>query len=171
MNTFIRTVLVLSAFSPVLFSLAYVRYDMHGGWSTEIVQLLVIGLLGSLLPYLILKELGRRSELVPFRAKKVESSDFMLLIFLFSYVSPLVGRAAGMDFAHIVVAMAAFAIICWFVQSIPAHPILRLFSIRFYKIESENGMVYTLISREELRSPAQVKSVHLISTTMLLKAD
>jgi len=169
MNSFIRTILFLSAFSPVMFTLAYVRYDMFG-WSAEIAQLLVIGVLGSLLPWLILKELAKRSEVIPFRAKKVEPTDFMLIVFLFSYVTPLVGRFAGMDFGHIMIVMVAFAVMCWLVQSIPAHPILRLFSIRFYKIESDGGMVYTLISREELRSPTQVNHVHLISSTMLLKA-
>lgn len=170
MNSFIRTVLFLTAFSPVLFSLAYVRYDMNG-WSAEIAQLLIIGVLGSLLPWLILKELAKRSEVIPFRAKKVEPTDFMLIVFLFSYVVPLVGRFAGMDFEHIIVVLVVFAVLCALVQSIPAHPILRLFHVRFYKVESESGMVYTLISREELRSPAQVSQVHLISTTMLLKAS
>lgn len=170
MNSVIRTILFLSAFSPVMFTLAYVRYDMRG-WSGEIAQLLIIGLLGSLLPWLILRELAKRSEVIPFRAKKVEPTDFMLIVFLFSYVTPLVGRFAGMDFAQIIVVMVVFALLCWLVQSIPAHPILRLFSVRFYKVESDSGMVYTLISREELRSPAQVNKVHLISTTMLLKVS
>lgn len=170
MSSVIRTILFLSAFSPVMFTLAYVRYDMHG-WSGEIAQLLIIGLLGSVLPWLILKELAKRSEVIPFRAKKVEPTDFMLIVFLFSYVTPLVGRFAGMDFAHIIVVIGVYALLCWLVQSIPAHPILRLLSVRFYKVESDSGMVYTLISREELRSPAQVNKVHLISTTMLLKVS
>lgn len=140
------------------------------GWSVEILQFLIVGILGSSLPYLIVKELARRGEVIAFKAKKIEPNDFMLAVFIFSYMSPFVAKAAGLNFETVAVLVILLGVVFYFIQSIPAHPILRLFSIRFYKVEADSGMVYTLISRDELRSTAQLQRVHMISSTMLLKA-
>jgi hypothetical protein len=169
MNSIIRTILFLSAFSPVLLSLAIVRYQISG-WSTDVFQLMVIGILGSLIPYLIVRALAIKGEVIAFTAKKIEPNDFVLAVFVFGYISPFVARASGFDIEAVGYAVFAVGVVLWFIQSIPAHPILRLFKIRFYKVEAENGMVYTLISREELRSPTQLKKVYVISSTMLMKA-
>lgn len=170
MNAFIRTLLFLTAFSPVLFSIAVVRIQEFG-WSREILQYLVIGMLGSALSFLIIKGLSSRGEIIPFKAKKIESNDFMILVFVFSYISPFVAKAVGANFDTVVLFVLLLAVVLWFIQSIPAHPILRLLSIHFYKVESENGMVYTLISPVELRSPSQLQRVQIISPTMLFKAQ
>lgn len=169
MNAFARTLLFLTAFSPVLFSIAVVRFQDFG-WSSEILQYLIIGVLGSLISFLIIKGLSSRGEVIPFKAKKIESNDFVILGFIFSYLSPFAAKAAGASFDAIVIFVLLLGCVLWFIQSIPAHPVLRLFSIRFYKVESDNGMVYTLISRIELRSPSQLQQVQMISSTMLLKA-
>jgi hypothetical protein len=169
MNSLIRTLLFLTAFSPVLFSIAVVRFQEFG-WGREILQYLIMGLLGSTISFLIVKALSSRGEVIPFKAKKIESNDFMILVFLFSYVSPFVAKAAGVNFDTVVLFVLLLGAVLWFIQSIPAHPVLRLFSIRFYKVEADSGMVYTLISREELRSPSQLQRVQIISSTMLLKA-
>lgn len=170
MNSAVRTLLFLSAFSPVLLSLAAVRFQISG-WATDVFQLGFIGAIGSVLPYLIVKGLALKGEVIPLSAKKIEPNDFMLAVFVFSYISPFVVRASGFDFDGVVYAVVAVGAVLWLVQSIPAHPVLRLFKIRFYKVEADSGMVYTLISREELRSIGQLKRVHVISSTMLLKAD
>lgn len=169
MNAFIRTILFLTAFSPVLFSIAVVRFQEFG-WSREIWQCLIIGVLGSLISFLIIKGLSSQGEVIPFNAKKIESNDFIILAFIFSYVSPFAVKAAGANFDTVVIFVLLLGVILWFIQSIPVHPVLRLFSIRFYKVESDNGMVYTLISRVELRSTSQLQRVQMISSTMLLKA-
>lgn len=169
MNAFIRTLLFLTAFSPVLFSVAAVRFQEFG-WSREIWQFLVVGVLGSVISFLVIKALSLQGEIINFKAKKIESNDFIILAFIFSYVSPFAVKAAGANFDTVVIFVLLLGVILWFIQSIPVHPVLRLFSIRFYKVESDSGMVYTLISRVELRSPSQLQHVQIISSTMLLKA-
>ncbi|RYH61897.1 MAG: hypothetical protein EON54_09605 [Alcaligenaceae bacterium] len=170
MNSFLRTLLFVSAFAPVGFSLAFVRYSIEG-WGTSVIQMLTIGALGTCLPYLILIWLAQRGEVIPFKAKKVEDAGFMLFAFVFSYFFPILMKAAGIDFQTAIWGIGIAGVILWLIPSIPAHPILRLFSIKFYKVESESGMVYTLISKEEIRSPSDIKRVHLISSAMLLKAS
>lgn len=169
MSKLLRTLLFISGFSPVLLSLAAVRYFQFG-WHTEIWQLVLIGFLGIAIPYLLIKEISVRAEIVEFCAKKIEPNDQMLLTFLLSYVSPFIARMSGLDFDSILICVILLAIVLWFIPSLPAHPVLRLFSIYFYKVESDAGMVYTVISRQELLAVSQLTQVHQISSTMLMKA-
>ena len=169
MNSVLRTLLFLSAYAPILFSLAYVKYSAEG-WTTGITQLVVIGILGTALPYLIVEWLAKNGELLSFKAKKIEDAGFMLFGFVFGYVSPLILKSLGYDFESALWAVSFLGIVFWLIPNIPAHPILRLIKIRFYKVEAENGMVYTVISRDELRSVSDLKHVHIISSAMLLKA-
>jgi hypothetical protein len=59
--------------------------------------------------------------------------------------------------------------VAWVVSNIPSHPVLYLAKFRFYKIESESGMVYTLITRREIRSPKNITVVKQISNSMLME--
>ena len=60
-------------------------------------------------------------------------------------------------------------VVAWFVSNIPSHPILYLFKFRFYKVESNDGMVYTLITRRIIRSPSNVTRVMKLSSAMLME--
>jgi len=169
MRDWLRTLLFLSAFSPVLLTLAYVRYDMHG-FGTEVIQLLVIGILGTIIPLLIMRMVVTSSESLAFEAKKVESNDFALVMFVVSYFVPILVRASNFDWINTMIFTAVIILILWFISSIPAHPLLRFTKFRFYKIESCSGMVYTLISKREIRDPREIKFVKQISSSMLMEA-
>ena len=65
--------------------------------------------------------------------------------------------------------LALAALVLWFSSSIPTSPLLRLFGYRFYKIESGNGVVFTLITQREVIDPSKVKAVKKISSSMLIE--
>lgn len=168
MRNWLKTVLLLSAFAPVLLPLAWVKYSLHGP-SSEVWQLVLIGSIGAGLPYLILVAAHRHGENLRFQAKKVESNDFMMFVFIAAYFVPLVAKASSMDFSATLMLVAIIGIILWFVPSIPTHPILQLGKFRFYKVESSSGVVYTLIARREILDPRSVNSVTKLSMSMLLE--
>lgn len=170
MRNWLKTLLFISAFSPVLLTLAYVRYDLHG-WSVVVMQLLIIGMLGSIIPLLIMNMLTQSSESIAFEAKKIESNDFMLLIFVGSYLTPLIARASDLQFGMIIILTATLILILWLVNSLPTHPLLRIMKFRFYKIESSTGVIYTLISKRDIRDIQSVRLVKKISETMLMEAN
>ncbi|ENA26485.1 hypothetical protein HMPREF1487_09656 [Pseudomonas sp. HPB0071] len=60
-------------------------------------------------------------------------------------------------------------ITAWVISNIPSHPILYLFKYRFYKVESDDGMVYILISNRKILSPKSITSVKKISDGMLME--
>ena len=170
MRDWLRTVLFLSAFSPALITMAYVRYDVHG-WGTDVLQLGIIGLIGSMIPFAIIALVKTHGEAFNINAKKVESNDFMLLAFIGSYLLPLVLKGAEVSVNAIAVVLVITAAILWLVSSLPAHPLLRAMSFKFYKIESSNGMVYTLIAKREILDPKDIGFVKRISKNMLMEVE
>lgn len=168
MRNSLRTLLFISAFSPALLTLAYVRYDEFG-WRTDVIQLIAIGALGSLLPLAIVSLIAKHGEQFVIQAKKVESNDIVLLGFVASYLVPLVGKGADMSLNAIALLLLGIGALMWLITSLPAHPLLRVLRFRFYKLESSTGMIYTLISKRQIRDPRDVKAVKKISDSMLME--
>jgi hypothetical protein len=104
-----------------------------------------------------------------FEAKKIESTDFFLLAFVASYTAPIIMRAVELNFTIISAITFILVIVFWVMTSIPSHPILYLFKYRFYKVESEQGVVYTLLTKRELKNPKQIQLVKTISHSMLME--
>jgi len=159
----------VSSFSPTLLVISGVRYYSTGTIDTLIIQLAIISILGVALPFLILAWLRAEAESLSFKAKKVESADYFLLVFIASYLAPIAMKMTEIDFATTVVFICLILITGWVISNIPSHPILYLFRFRFYKIESEEGMVYTLITRRQILSPKNIKTVKIISSGMLME--
>jgi len=169
MRNWLKTLLFVSSFSPTLLVLAGVRYYSIGTLDSMVIQLSIISIMGMSLPFLILILVKKESQRVRFSAKKVESADYYLLVFLGSYASPVVMKIAEIDFLMTVITISLIFIVAWFVSNIPSHPILYLFRYRFYKVESGDGMVYTLITRRIIRSPSDVTQVMKLSSAMLME--
>ncbi|WP_219702871.1 hypothetical protein [Marinomonas lutimaris] len=168
MRNWIKTLLFTSAFSPTLLALAFVRFQIQGVDFT-VYQLIIISVLGTIIPLLILAKANRSTEVVRFQAKKIESTDFFLLAFVASYIAPIIMRAVELDFTIISTISALIVAVLWFMTAIPSHPLLYLFKFRFYKVESESGVVYTLLTKRELKDPKNIKNVKCISHSMLME--
>lgn len=170
MKNWLRTLLFITAFSPTLLSMAWVKYDAHG-LNSDVITILVVGIIGSTLPFLVLNLVEKQGECFSVDIKKIESNDFMLLGFIGSYILPFMLKAADLSINSISIALVALFVVLWLINSLPTHPLLRVLKFRFYKIESSSGVVYTLISRRELIEPKQIKSVKRISGAMLMEAN
>ncbi len=169
MRNWLKTILFVSSFSPTLLILAGVRYYAIGKLDSLVIQLSIISIIGIVLPFLILALVRKESQRVNFSAKKVESADYYLLVFLGSYASPIVMKIAEINFLMAAITVGLIFVVAWFVSNIPSHPILYLFKFRFYKVESNDGMVYTLITRRIIRSPSNVTRVMKLSSAMLME--
>lgn len=167
MRDWLRALLFVSAFSPALLTTAYAKYS-QSGLSPPVLQLSIVGVIGTLMPLLILKELKNRGEVFDVTAKKVESNDVLLLAFISSYVVPLVTRLPDMSVGAISLTLLTIFFICFLVTSVPAHPIMRLLKYRFYKVELSDGTVRTVISKRDDLNPAALTSVKRISATLLM---
>lgn len=148
--------------------LAAVRY-FSNGIDIVLYQLVAVGLIGVALPFLILCWVSNETETLSFTAKKIESADYFLLVFIASYAAPVAMKIAKVDFGLMLLLVGVFFIIAWLISNIPSHPVLYLAKFRFYKVESDSGVVYTLITRREIRNPKSITSVKQISNSMLME--
>lgn len=169
MRNWLKMTLFVSAFSPTLLVLGGVRWYELGTADGVVYQLILISILGTALPFLIIRWLISEAESFSFRARKVEAADYFLLVFVASYFIPLVAKVAEMDFVYSLLLVFVGFLVAWVVSSIPSHPLLYLFKYRFYKVESDEGMVYMLISRRDISSPKSIGFVKKISSGMLLE--
>ncbi|MCO1337029.1 hypothetical protein MO867_22145 [Microbulbifer sp. OS29] len=142
---------------------------MHFKVECRFYQLIVISFIGMTLPFLILSWVNSQTEALNFTAKKIESADYYLLVFLASYSSPIIMKIAEIDFGLMLLTVGVIFVVAWVVSNIPSHPVLYLAKFRFYKLESESGMVYTLITRREIRNPKNITLVKQISNSMLME--
>lgn len=169
MRNALKTLLFLSAFSPALLSIAISR-TVNDGYGPEALFYALAGFAGIACGYLILEASLRFGELIPFKAKKIESTDSALLAVVVSYIIPFYSKASDITVATILTLLAIGGVVFWFTGAVIPHPVLRLFKFRFYKVESEAGVVYTLIAKRDLLTPNAVKSVRKISNSMLMEA-
>lgn len=169
MRNWLKTVLFISAFSPALLVLAAVRVYSIGSFDVLAIQLAIVSILGAILPFLILYLVSKEAQKENFSAKKVESADYFLLVFLASYAAPVVMKMADISFFTASIVVALMFVVAWFVSNIPSHPMLYLVKFRFYKVESSEGMVYMLITRRIIRSPKDIKQITKISDGMIME--
>lgn len=170
MRNSLKTVLFISALSPALVTMALVRM-LSSGADVVACQLLIAGSLGTSLAFLIAALVNRVGEKLPFDAKKVESNDMLLLGFVGGYLVPVAAKALDLSFGVLVSLLVTIALSLWYVSSIPAHPVLRVFGYRFYKVESANGVVYTLLARRDIHDSKSIKFVKKISESMLMEGN
>jgi hypothetical protein len=113
--------------------------------------------------------LKSQAEVMTFKAKKVESADYFLLVFIASYLSPIAMKAVEVEFEVTLLLVVVIFFVAWMISNIPSHPVLYLCKYRFYKVESEDGMVYMFLTRRQIKSPKQITSVRKVTSGMLME--
>ena len=166
MNLIIRTLFFLSAIAPAVVLSAAAQVYKHGG-SNQAYGWIAAGALACIFPFLVIRASAAQAEELAFSAKKVDSQDWLLVVFVVSYFIPLISNLEDLQVLASIAVVAAMLLAT--LEAIPCHPMLHVFRYRFYKVEGANGMVYTLISRRKLLSAADIKSVRQLSAQLLLE--
>ncbi len=130
----------------------------------------IVGVLGASISFKIVSAIQRHGEVINFTAKKIESNDALMLGVFIGYAVPFVTRASDITLSVVFAIFCVLAGLQWMTSALTPHPLLRLFGYRFYKVESDGGVVYTLIARREVLDPAHLKRVLKISSSMLMEA-
>ncbi|MEE7476622.1 hypothetical protein [Methylobacterium hispanicum] len=86
-----------------------------------------------------------------------------------TYFIPFIGKAADITVGVVLAILALVGAALWMSSSILPNPVLRVLGYRFYKAETANGVVYTLITQRDLLDPRHVRTVKRISGSMLLE--
>jgi hypothetical protein len=169
MRNWLKTVLFLSAFSPALLSIAISRYVTQGFcWSQAFYALAGLG--GVVVGACVMRFLRTYGETLTFKAKKIEATDSAMLAVVATYIVPFVGKASDITISVVLGLTLLLTLVLWLTSALIPHPALRLLKYRFYKVESENGVVFTVITTRDLHDPKDLTQVKKITSSMLVEA-
>lgn len=168
MRNIVKAALFTSAFSPALISVGVSRL-LSGHPLADAIYYILAGLFGCLTVVIILLSFKKHGESFPFRAKKIESNDAILLSIVVTYIVPFFARSSDLTASTMISIFLAGLAFFSFTDTILPSPLLRLISYRFYKIENDKGIVYTVISNRDLLDTSDIKVVKQISSYMLLE--
>lgn len=136
------------------------------GFTFELGCWLLAGAISCLLPFLIVVAVRQQGEVLPFVAKKVESNEWHLIPFICAYLLPI---AIKVDNETLGISLVAASFLASFLTAIPSHPLLHFAKYKFYKVEGEGGMVYTLVARRKILDASDIKFVRAISNHLLIE--
>ncbi|MFA9275626.1 MAG: hypothetical protein ACEQSE_12215 [Candidatus Aquirickettsiella gammari] len=165
MNSFLRTLLFASSLAPAILIGAAAQI-WNVGTNFEVYCWIAASALTCLLPLLVAVEASKRTAQTPFVAKKIESQDWLLVVFVVSYFVPLVTKISNLQTLGLIFLVAA--VLAATLEAIPVHPVLHLFRYRFYKVEGDNGVVYVMITKRKLLSAKDIKTVQQLSPQLLM---
>lgn len=163
MRNSLKAAFYISAFSPSLISIGVARL-VEGGNLWSAIYYISSGLIGLFSVLYIMHAIEWYGEEFTFTAKKVESNDAVMLGVTTTYMLPFFTNANNFTAEKVISLVIIAFVFFWFMDSPVPSPTLRIFyGIRFYKVESANGMVFSLISRREILDPRNIKLVKTLS--------
>jgi hypothetical protein len=167
-----KTVMVATAFAPILLTLAFVN------WWTDQPSVFWIGygtgaLLLALVCVLILKESARRLERVSVPIESVKPADKEVLAFILSYLLPLanVSNLNRIDPAVLIFIVLLLLFVVFTTNSYHFNPLLGLFGYRFYEVTTKKKVGFVLITRRIVRDTSAIGALVQLTDYMLLELD
>lgn len=168
MNRFVSTIIVSTSHAPVL--LIFSLIALHdNGIGADFITSIALFLLASILSLLTIHGCYLHGEIIPISIKKIESFDSLIIPFVTSNAIPAIMKAFGMSMVALRYTVVAIFALSFIVSYAPTHLILILFGFKFYKCETNDGLVLTLICKRNIRNIDTIRSVIRISENLYLE--
>ena len=158
LSTLAKLMLTGTALAPVSLVYAWVLYS-DGNWKTALA--LVGGaILLVLVMIALLKYCKKNLERSQFKVTSIEAADREYITFILLYLSPLFTSEFGdLNWNILVPTMIIFILVISTGYGYHFNPLLGLLGWHFYKVNTEEGVSYVLITKKELRSAKQCLTV------------
>lgn len=153
-----KLLLTSTAIAPVLLTYAWVAY--YAGHRAEAATLLVTCLILVWTCIRMLRYAKQQLERVKFTATTVEAADRENMGFLLLYLLPLfTAQFAALNWQVWVPAIAIFGSVVVTGYNYHFNPLLGLMGWHFYKVGTDEGVTYVLITRKQLRKASEAIEV------------
>lgn len=150
LNWLAKLLLTSTAIAPVLITYAWVAYQASE--NLQAVILLVACIVLIITCILVLRYARKHLERASFSATTVEAADRENMGFLLLYLLPLfTAQFDALNWQVWVPAIAIFAAVVATGYSYHFNPLLGLMGWHFYKVGTEEGVTYVLITKKQLR--------------------
>jgi hypothetical protein len=170
LSTLARILLTFTAMAPVSLTYAWVAWYQSEKSIAAICLLLGIVLVGACL--LLLEYAKQNLEALPLKVTSVEPSDAESFGFMLLYIFPLfTDRIGALNWELWIPVVVVFAIITGTGYGYHFNPLLGVMRWHFYKITSEDGVTYVLITRKHLRKAAGIHRVGQLTEYILLDLE
>ena len=151
MSLFASVVLTGTSIAPVLFVYAVVAY-LEGKWLASVI-LILVGLLLVGLGLSLLLFVKKHLERMSIKFSSVEVADRESVGLLVVYLVPLLETSfSDLEYVVLVPAIAIFLALALTGHHYHFNPLLRLLRWNFYKVGTDEGIAYILITRKTLKS-------------------
>jgi hypothetical protein len=150
-NWLARILLTSTAIAPVGFTYAWVALS-EGEYRTSLI-IACLSVAAFILCLLMLRFAKRNLEKIPFKPKTIEAADRENIGFMLLYLLPLfTSKVSSMNWNLWIPTLGIFALITANGYGYHFNPLLGLMRWHFYKVASEEGVTYVLITKRHLRN-------------------
>jgi hypothetical protein len=169
-NSFAKALLVLTSLAPVCLVYAWVvAAEGYYYWTAGLVVVtaILIAVCNDVL-------IGAKKNLerMPFSAKSVEAADRENIAFMLLYLSPIFAEAFGSLNVNIIVpTMLLFLLLSMTGYNYHFNPLLGLLRWHFYRVSSQEGVTYVLITKKQMRKATDVTIVGQLTEYILIDLE
>lgn len=169
LSRIVKTTLIATSLSPILLSMAYTFYDKKAFWPTGALCFFSAIFLGAM-SLKIINLSKRKLETLQVTIKKVKSADKEVIGFFLAYVLPVIfSKTIKVDTGSLIIFAALFAFVVWGTHAFHTNPVLGVFGYHFYEIETEDGVMFVLITKEKVVNVKNIQSVVQLTEYMVLE--
>lgn len=170
LSTIARILLTATAIAPVSLTYAWVAF-YQGQIKIALISAGVAAVLTALCIWL-LRYVRSNIESLPFKAESVEPADAESFGFMLLYLLPLfTDKIEVLNWELWIPLTLVFAVIIGAGYGYHFNPLLSLLRWHFYKVTSEDGVTYVLITKKHLRTAAGVSRVGQLTEYILIDLD
>ena len=169
-NKFQKAIYILSALAPVLVVMAIVCWIQNGGWIIPFVLILITAIL--VLAFGISFGYAKSNiQTVAVKVDGISSMDGRIVIYVISYLLPLITIKIEDIMISILIIVAIVGILCAIgADSIAPNPLLFVLGYHFYRINIAGALSdYCLISKKRLKKEKDVNEVAQIFESLMIR--
>jgi len=182
LNTLAKLSLVATSIAPILLTLWFSEIsqkwnakknfatNISNHWDNGISYLVIAGILTIICWRLI--ELSKKNlEKVPVKITTVKTVDREIIGFIIVYLLPLINEStAAVNPAKLIFVGVFFFIIVATSHSYHFNPLLGIIGYHFYEVETEGGITYVLISKQNIADCKSIVQVVQLTEYMILES-
>lgn len=170
LNSLAKLMLTGTSLAPVALVYAWVLYS--DGRTEVALGLVGLALVLILVMVSLLKYCRKHLERSKFKVTSIEAADREYVTFILLYLSPLFTDQFGDLNWHILVpTMIIFVLVISTGYGYHFNPLLGLLGWHFYKVSTEEGVAYVLITKKELRSAKQCLTVGQLTEYIVIDIE
>ncbi|GIV41554.1 MAG: hypothetical protein KatS3mg034_0864 [Vicingaceae bacterium] len=160
----VQIIFVFTSLSPVLLTFWFKEFKKNYNWCDGLI-FLILALLLLLILYFIIKIANQKLEKIPIEIDEVSSADQESIIFIFTYLLPLL----DVDNSMILFLFALFSIIVFTTNLYHFNPMLGILGYHQYEIKINGGTSFILITKKTLVNTKQIKHVVQLTNYIILE--